>query len=60
MHKQCKASEEMHEPVNAIPDGEVDIKSFLKEIEDVLGGETEGDDGDDGDAEMVSDEEMVD
>ncbi|KAG0249196.1 hypothetical protein DFQ27_000298 [Actinomortierella ambigua] len=61
---------EESEPANAIPDGEVDIALFLREIEDVLGEDTEddggddgdddGDDGDDGDAGVVDEEEIVD
>ncbi|KAG0249197.1 hypothetical protein DFQ27_000299 [Actinomortierella ambigua] len=65
---------EERQPLNAIPDGEVDLELFLREIEVVLGEdaednggeemesdggeETEGDGGDGGDAGVVDDAEV--
>ncbi|KAG0269670.1 hypothetical protein DFQ27_002634 [Actinomortierella ambigua] len=58
-HKRCKLSTEVHEPAIAIPDGEVDIDSFLKEMEDILGEETDSSDSDN-ESGMASDEAMDD
>ncbi|KAF9151724.1 hypothetical protein DFQ26_001157, partial [Actinomortierella ambigua] len=57
---------EEREQANAIPDGEVNIESVLREIADVLGeeaegdggAETEGDGGDGGDAGLVDEAEV--
>ncbi|KAF9168072.1 hypothetical protein DFQ26_001529 [Actinomortierella ambigua] len=57
--KRCKLSTEVHEPAIAISDDEVDIDSFLQEMEDILGEEIDSSDSDN-ESGMASDEAMDD